>query len=156
MKMKVMEVPVYPEIDIVGKTIDTTTGTIDRKSIGRCLITTEAVDKRYTVVGGDKTELKTVSPVDVVELYVELVGGTRSLASFKFFDAYVASNKENPEIIDIYTIDAEKISRLVECAERMSESHPECDGQWKIVDANDTRYFLRQIAVALTENGFVG
>lgn len=154
MKMKVMEKPAYPEIDVVAKTVSgTECGTIDRKAIGRVLLTLEATDKDYQVVGGDETGIKTVKEFDEIEVKVEFVGGIKSLASFKFFKGYKAANRENPEIIDVYTTEVEKIEKLRDCAFRMSEAHPECDGQWKIVDNSGTRVFLRAICKSLKANG---
>lgn len=153
MKMKVMEKPQYPEIEIVAKTVESECGTIDRKSIGRCLLTTEAVDKEYMVVGGDDTLVKTVKEAEEIEVKVEFVGGVKSLASFKFFKHYVAENKENADVTDIYTEESDKLERIRECAARMAEAHPECDGQWKIVDKDGKRVFIRVICKYLKANG---
>lgn len=153
MKMKVMEKPQYPEIDIVAKTVESECGTIDRKSIGRCLLTTEAVDKGYMVVGGDDSLVKTVKEAEEIEVKVEFVGGVKSLASFKFFKHYTAENKENPNVVDIYTEESDKLERIRECAARMAEAHPECDGQWKIVDKDGKRVFIRVICKYLKANG---
>lgn len=153
MKMKVMEKPQYPEIEIIAKTVESECGTIDRKSIGRCLLTTEVVDKEYQVVGGDDTLVKSVKEAEEIEVRVEFVGGVKSLASFKFFKHYTAENKENSGIIDIYTDEGDKLERIRECAARMAEAHPECDGQWKIVDNKGTRVFIRIICKYLKANG---
>lgn len=153
MKMKVMEKPQYPEIEIVAKTVESECGTIDRKPIGRCLLTTEETDKEYLVVGGDDSLVKTVKEAEEVEVKVEFVGGVKSLASFKFFKAYVAGNTENEGITDVYTGEYDKLERVRECAARMSEAHPECDGQWMIVDKDGKRVFLRVICKSLKANG---
>lgn len=155
MKMKVMEKPVYPEIDIVAKTVDSVCGTIDRKPIGRCLLTLEATEKNYQVVNGDGTEVRTVKETDEVEVKVEFVGGIKSLASFRFFKPYTGENKENSGCTDVYTTECDKVAALMACAERMSDAHPECDGQWKIVDNEGRRVFLRVICKALRANGRV-
>ena len=88
MKAKYREIPVYEEVELVGKTVDSTTGTIDRKSIGRVLLTEAAgfEDGKHEVVDGDGTVIRTVAKVDEnagVELRVELVGGIKSLATYK-------------------------------------------------------------------------
>lgn len=154
MKMKVMEKPVYPEIDVVAKTVSgTECGTIDRKVVGRVLLTLENAEKEYQVVGGDETGIKTVKEFDEFEVKVEFVGGIKSLASFKFYKGYVAANRENPEIDDVYTTEVDKIEKLRDCAFRMSEAHPECDGQWKIIDKDGKRVFLRAICKSLKANG---
>ena len=156
MKMKVMEMPKYPEIEIVGKTIDSITGSIDRLPISRSLITTDSVDKTLIVVDGDETVIKHVDAVDkekATELFVELVGCKRSLASFKFFGGYIGADDRNAGVKVLFTEETEKIDRLVSCAERMCNVNPECDGQWKIVDKDGTRWFIRTIATKLTSNG---
>lgn len=153
MKMKVTEKPVYPELEVFAKTDTSVCGTIDRKKIGRCLLTLEAIDKDYEVVGGDNVSVKTVKEVEEIELKVEFVGGIKSLASFKFFKAYTATNKENPDVLEVFTTEGDKIDRIEECAERMSAAHPECDGQWKIVNNEGRRVFVRFIRKELTANG---
>ena len=153
MKMKVTEIPVYPEIEVIAKTVNTVGGTIDRKPVKRVLITTEAVAKDYVVVGGDDTRIKGVSEIEEMELRVELVGGIKSLASYKFFKGYTAKNAENPEINELFTEEGEKIERLTETAKRMCESHPECDGQWKIIDNDGNRVIIREICKCLKANG---
>lgn len=153
MKMKVMEKPQYPEIEIVAKTVESECGTIDRKPIVRCLLTTEEVEKEYQVVGGDNTLVKTVKEAEAVEVKVEFVGNVKSLASFKFFKHYTADNKENSDVVDIYTEESDKLERIRECAARMAEAHPECDGQWKIVDNTGKRVFIRIICKYLKANG---
>jgi len=156
MKMKVFETPVYPEIEVVAKTVDSVTGTIDRKPIGRCLLTTEAVDKKYQVVDGDGTELAHVESLaegESVELFVALVGDIKSLASKKFYTGFKAANRENPEVKDLFTDECDKIDALVAMAERMCADHPECDNQWKLVDKDGNRWFLRKICKSLRANG---
>lgn len=152
-KIKVIEVPEYPEIEILAKSVDTLTGSIDRKPIGRSLITLEAVDKKYTAVGGDDTLVKTVVEAGETELWVELVGGIKSLASYKFFGGWTAKNLENPEVFELYTTEADKVEKIAATAERMCEAHPECDGQWKIVDKDGNRWFARKVCTSLRENG---
>lgn len=156
MKMKVMEMPNYPEIEIVGKTTDSITGSIDRLPISRSLITTDSVDKTLIVVDGDETVVKHVDAIDkekATELFVELVGGKRSLASFKFFGGFSSSDDRNEGVKVLFTEEVDKIDRLVACAERMCEATPEADGQWRVVDKDGTRWFIRVIATKLTSNG---
>ena len=154
MKMKVTEKPVYPEIEVFAKTHDSCTGTIDRKTFGRALLTLEAVSKDYQVVGGDGVGIRTVTECKVKELKVRFVGDITSLASFKFFDCWVAANPENDGVMDIFTTDSEKIDSIRGCAERMSGAHPECDGQWEIIDAETKkRVFVRLVDKDLSETG---
>ena len=153
MKMKVNEKPNYAEMEIAAKTVDSLTGTIDRKKIGRVLVTEEVVAKDYEVVGGDGTLIVHADKAEETELFVELVGGIKSLASFRFFGGWTAKNRENPEATDLYTEEGDKIHRIAECAERMCESHPECDGQWKVVDKDGNRVFVRLVCRSLKANG---
>lgn len=161
MNMKYEAIPQYESVDIAAKTVNTITGTIDRKPVGRALITTAAgFEGKHQVVNGDGVAIRSVQKIGTdngeaatVELFVELVGGVKSLASYKFFAGYVAKNAENPECVDLFTDDTEKISRVVSTAERMCASHPECDSQWKLVDKDGTRYFLRVISTDLTATG---
>ena len=156
MKMKIMEKPSYPEMEIVAKTVNgTECGTIDRKVISRVLLTLEAAEKDYQVVGGDGVGIKTVQEFEEFEVKVEFVGGIKSLASFKFYKGYKAENRENAGVTDLYTTEVEKIEKLRDCAFRMSEAHPECDRQWKIVDNNGKRVFLRAICKSLKNNGMI-
>ena len=163
MNMKYEAIPQYEQVEIVGKTVDTITGTIDRRPVGRVLLTTAAgFEGKHRVVGGDGTAIRSVTEIGegegkarAVELFVELVGSVKSLASYKFFAGYVAPNAENPECTDLYTEDCTQVNRLVETAKRMCADHPECDSQWKAVDANGRRYFLRKIATSLASNGLV-
>ena len=162
MKMKYMEKPSYPEVDVVGKTVDSETGTVDRRKIGRLLITEEAGfgvggDKPNRVVlNGDDTVIQTVEKAAEVEVVVELVDGSKSAASFKFFDVYKVKNSENPDVTDIFTGDGDKIERAVACAERMCEAAPGNDGQYKFIEkASGARVFLRRIEKNLAENGKV-
>ena len=39
-KMKFREIPSFEEVEVAAKTTDTITGTIDRKTIGRVVVTT--------------------------------------------------------------------------------------------------------------------
>lgn len=153
MKMKVNEKPNYAELEIAAKTVDSLTGTIDRKKIGRVLVTEEVVAKDYEVVGGDGALIVHADKAEETELFVELVGGIKSLASFRFYGGWTAKNRENPEATDLYTEEGDKISRISECAERMCESHPECDGQWKVVDKDGNRVFVRLVCRSLKANG---
>lgn len=159
MKMKVTEVPNYPEFEVVGKTTDSTTGTIDRKPIGRALITTEDLQgKKLTPVDGDGTVLKQVTAIDkeaATELFIELVGGTKSAASRKFFGGYTAENTENAGVKELYTTEVDKINGLVNLAHKMCEVHPESDDQWKIVDKDGNTWYIRTIATDLTACGKV-
>ena len=161
-KMKYREVPKFEECEIEAKTVDTITGTIDRKTIGRVLITTaEGFEGKHEVVDGDGTTIRTVKEFgkdenadDAVEVVVELVGGVKSLASYKFFKGYKAANAENPDVMDVFTEDGAQINKIVACATRMADSHPECDGQWKIVTKSEgRRVFLRKIATNLDATG---
>lgn len=146
--IKIEKKPVYDQIAVAGKTYNTVTGTVDRKLVGRVLITTDGgFSGQHQVVGGDGTGILTVKPVEgETELFVELAGGVKSLASFKFFGGFEAPNKENAGVTDLFTTEHDKVERLVACALRMSNAHPECDGQWRIIDARGTRYFLRETA----------
>lgn len=146
--LKIEKKPVYDAINVIGKTYNTVTGSVDRKLVSRVLITADGgFSGQHQVVGGDGTGIITVKPVDgETELFVELAGGIKSLASFKFFGGFEAPNKENAGVTDLFTTEHDKVERLVACAIRMSGAHPECAGQWKVVDARGTRYFLREIA----------
>lgn len=163
MKMKYEAVPSYETVEIVGKTIDTVTGTIDRKPVSRVLLTTDAgFTGAHHVVGGDNTVIRSVQKIGTengeaatVELFVRLVGDIKSLASYKFFEGFVAKNAENPEVTDLYTTDGCQINKIINTAKRMCDDHPECDSQWEIVDGSGKRYFLRTIATSLTGNGMV-
>lgn len=161
MKCKYTEIPHYDEVEIVGKTIDTVTGTIDRKPVGRALLTTEAgFEGKHQVVGGDGVAIRSVKKIGenegdaaTVELFVRLVGNIKSLASYKFFTGYVGANAENAGVEDLYTEDCEQVNKIVETARRMCASHPECDSQWEIVDGSGKRYFLRVIATSISSSG---
>lgn len=164
MNMKYREVPKFEEVEVVAKTTDSITGTIDRKTIGRALLTTaDGFEGKHEVVDGDGTTLRTVKEFgkeenadDAVEVIVELVGGIKSLASYKFFKGYKAANAENPDVMDVFTEDAAQINKVVATAERMCAVHPECDGQWKIVTKSEgKRVFLRKIATALSKTGMI-
>ncbi len=161
MNMKYQAKPTYEQVDIVGKTVETITGTIDRKAVARVLLTTQAgFEGKHEVVNGDGTAIRTVKAIGenegeaaTVELFVRLVGDIKSLASYKFFAGYVGDNAENAGVKDLYTENGEQISKMVECARRMCASHPECDDRWEIVDGNGVRHFLRLISKTLTANG---
>lgn len=160
MKVKYTAIPSYESCELVGKTDKATCGTIDRKLVGRCLLTKEAgFDGKHMVVGGDETPIVTVEEIGAegkkpeIELFVELVGGKRSLASFKFFKGFYAANRENAGVTDLFTDDRAQIERIEACANRMCNAMPECDGQWKIVDSTGARYFLRRIKTDLTSTG---
>lgn len=160
MKVKYTAIPSYESCELVGKTDRATCGTIDRKLVGRCLLTKEAgFDGKHMVVGGDETPIVTVEEIGAegkkpeIELFVEFVGGKRSLASFKFFKGYYAANRENSGVTDLFTDDCAQIERIEVCAARMCNAMPECDGQWKIVNASGARYFLRRIKTDLTSTG---
>ena len=161
MNMKYTEIPTYESVDVVAKTNEAITGTIDRKLIGRALLTTQAgFEGKHQVVDGDGTPIRTVTEIgegegkaQAVELFVELVGGIKSLASYKFFAGYVGKNPENADVMDLYTDNGDQVAKIVETARRMCASHPECDSQWKIVDASGRRWFLRKIATCLKANG---
>lgn len=163
MKCKYTEIPTYEEVDIAGKTVEAITGTIDRKPVGRVLITTAAgFAGKHQVVGGDGTAIRTVQAIGenegdakAPELFVRLVGDIKSLASYKFYKGFVAKNAENPECVDLFTEDGEQVNRLVETARRMCADHPECDSRWEITDANGVRYFLRKIATSVNAAGKV-
>ena len=162
MKMKYMEKPSYPEVEVVGKTVASETGTVDRRKFGRLLLTEEdgfgaGTEKPNRVVlNGDDTTIQTVKKAAEIEIVVELVDGSKSAASFKFFDVYTAKNAENPEVTDVFTGDGDKMERAVACAERMCEAAPGNDGQYKFIDkATSTRVFLRRIEKNLAENGKV-
>lgn len=152
--------PVYTQLNALGKTCGSAaTGTIDRKVISRCILTDSAFDKDYRVVGGDDTKFVTVTEKDEVEVWVEMVGGIKSLASFKFYGAYVAANKENDGVTDVFVSadsdDQAKIERALDCASRMACAHPECDGQYRFVDKDGNRVFLRSYA-KVNASGMIG
>ena len=159
-KVKYTEKPTYEEVELVGKTFDSVTGTIDRKAISRSLITEQAgFEDKHIVVNGDESTIKTVEKIadDGVELFVELVGGVKSLASKKLYKGWTAKNKENGDVVDVY-VDAmgEEVSKakgLVDIAERMCAAHPECDNQWKIVDKDGKRVFIRLVDTEIDGRG---
>lgn len=157
MKCKYQTKPVYEEVEILGKTVKAITGTIDRKTVGRALITAEAgFTCGHEVVDGDSTPIRSVWTMEegeTKELFVQLVGGVRSLASYKFFEGYTAKNPENPEVNELFTKEDDKVARLVETASRMCAAHPECDGQWEIVDASNARWFIRLYDPFVNANG---
>lgn len=152
--------PTYAQLNAIGKTCgQAATGTIDRKVISRCILTDSVFDKDYRVVGGDDTKFVKVAAKDEVEVWVEMVGNIKSLASFKFYGVYVAANKENDGVTDIFvpadSDDQTKIERALDCASRMSGAHPECDGQYKFVDKDGNRVFLRSYA-KVNAHGMIG
>lgn len=152
--------PVYVQLNALGKTCGSAaTGTIDRKVISRCILTDSDFDKDYRVVGGDDTKFVTVEAKPEIEIWVEFVGNVKSLASFKFFDVLVAANKENDGVTDVFVAaesdDQAKIDRAIDCASRMAAAHPACDGQYKFVDKDGNRVFLRTYA-AVNANGMIG
>ena len=152
--------PTYVQLNAIGKTCgQAATGTIDRKVISRCILTDSVFDKDYRVVGGDDTKFVKVAAKDEIEIWIEMVGNIKSLASFKFFDVYVAANKENDGVTDIFvpadSDDQVKIERALDCASRMAGAHPECDGQYKFVDKDGNRVFLRSYA-KVNARGMIG
>lgn len=152
--------PTYVQLNAIGKTCgQAATGTIDRKVISRCILTDSVFDKDYRVVGGDDTKFVKVVAKDEIEIWVEMVGNIKSLASFKFYGVYVAANKENDGVTDIFvpadSDDQAKIERALDCASRMSCAHPECDGQYKFVDKDGNRVFLRSYA-KVNAHGMIG
>lgn len=161
MNMKYTEIPTYEQVDVVAKTNEAITGTIDRKLVGRSLLTTQAgFEGKHCVVDGDGTPIRTVKEigedegkVPAVELFVELVGGIRSLASYKFFAGYIGKNPENAGVTDLYTANEDQVNKIVATARRMCEANPQCDSQWKVVDKDGNRWFLRKIATCLKANG---
>lgn len=176
MKMKYREVPKFEEVEVAAKTLEATTGTIDRKAVSRALITTQEGfrGKTHEIVDGDGVNLRTVKSfggetdeVKSVEVFVELVGGKRSLASYKFFSGWIAENPENPGVTDLFVDGAkkdgcagvaevtndDKIESIVSCARRMCDATPEADGKWQIVTADGKRVFLRECATNLRSNG---
>lgn len=161
MKVKYTDIPSYEQVEIAAKTTRAVCGTIDRKLVGRCLITTQAgFTGKHMVVNGDGTPIVSVKEIGEgegkaaeLELFVELVGGKRSLASFKFYAGYVADNRENAGVTDVFTENGDQVARIADCAERMCDAHPECDGQWKIVDKDGKRHFLRKISTDINASG---
>lgn len=176
MQMKYREVPKFETVEVVAKTLEATTGTIDRKAVGRALLTTQEGfrGKTHEIVDGDGVTLRTVKSfggevdeVKSVEVFVQLVGGKKSLASYKFFSGWTGENPENPGVVDLFVDGAKKdgcagiaeitnhakIESLVACARRMCDATPEADGKWQIVDASGRRVFLRECATNLKSNG---
>ena len=161
MNMKYMAIPDYESVDIVAKTTEAITGTIDRKLVGRALLTLQAgFTAKHQVVDGDGTPIVTVKKIGdgdgeiaAPELFVRLVGNIKSLASYKFFEGYVADNRENAGVVDLFTEDAVQVGKIVDTAKRMCAAHPECDSQWEIVDGDGKRYFLRKVCSTLNANG---
>ena len=159
-KVKFTEKPTYEEVELIGKTFDSITGTIDRKSISRSLITEAAgFEDKHIVVNGDESTIKSVEKIgdDGVELFVELVGGIKSLASKKLYKGWTAKNKENGDVVDVY-VDAmgEEVSKakgLVDIATRMCAAHPECDNQWAIVRKDGGRVFIRLVDTEIDGRG---
>ena len=152
--------PTYVQLNAIGKTCgQAATGTIDRKVISRCILTDSVFDKDYRVVGGDDTKFVKVTAKDEIEVWVEMVGNIKSLASFKFYGVYIAANKENDGVTDIFvpadSDDQTKIERALDCASRMANAHPECDGQYKFVDKDGNRVFLRSYA-KVNAHGMIG
>ena len=152
--------PTYVQLNAIGKTCgQAATGTIDRKVISRCILTDSVFDKDYRVVGGDDTKFVKVTAKDEIEIWVEMVGNIKSLASFKFYGVYVAANKENDGVTDIFvpanSDDQTKIERALDCASCMAGAHPECDGQYKFVDKDGNRVFLRSYA-KVNAHGMIG
>lgn len=152
--------PTYVQLNAIGKTCgQAATGTIDRKVISRCILTDSVFDKDYRVVGGDDTKFVKVVAKDEIEIWIEMVGNIKSLASFKFFDVYVAANKENDGVTDIFVSadsdDQIKIERALNCASRMAGANPGCDGQYKFVDKDGNRVFLRSYA-KVNAHGMIG
>lgn len=159
-KVKYQKIPEYEQVDLVGKTYSLVAGTIDRKKVKRALITEQAgFEGKHEVVaeGADGTPIRTVEKIDEekgVELIVEFVGGVKSLASKKVFKGYTAKNPENPDVTDLFVDNTEASGGLVNIARRMSEAHPECDGQWMVVDkATNGRVFIRIYDPDLKPNG---
>lgn len=159
-KVKYTEKPTYEEVELIGKTFDSITGTIDRKTIGRSLITEQAgFEDKHIVVNGDESTIKTVEKIgeDGVQLFVELVGGVKSLASKKVYKGWTAKNKENADVTDVYvdvaSEDASKAKGLADIAFRMCGAHPECDNQWKIVDKDGRRVFIRLVDTEIDGRG---
>ena len=160
MNMKYTEKPEFKSVNILGKTVDSVCGTIDRKQIARVFITEElgfGVDgKDFVAVKGDENvTIKTVAKADETEVFVELVGGIKSLATAKFYGAYVAGNKENADVTDIYVTGDEcsKIGKLSSIASGMNAVHPECAGEFKFTDKDGKRVFLRAYRTDVGENG---
>ena len=65
----------------------------------------------------------------------------------------MAPNRENAGVTDIFVEDGAQINKIVACAMRMADAHPECDGVWQIVDKDGKRVFLRKIATTLSKTG---
>lgn len=159
-KVKYREIPTFEEVELVGKTYDSVTGTIDRKPIGRALITEQpGFEGKHEVVAkdADGTVIRSVEKIDEehgIELAVEFVGGIRSLATKKVFKGYKAKNPENPDVTDLFVECAAVPTELVNIARRMDNVHPECDGQWKVVDVETgKRVFFRIYDPNLKSNG---
>jgi len=159
-KVKFTEKPTYEEVELIGKTFDSITGTIDRKPIGRSLITEQAgFEDKHIVVNGDESTIKSVEKIgdDGIELFVRLVGDIKSLASKKLYKGWTAKNRENGDVVDVYVDateeDASKAKGLVDIATRMCAAHPECDSQWEIVDKDGGRVFIRLVDTKIDSRG---
>lgn len=161
MKVKYKEIPTYEEVELVGKSFDTIAGTIDRKPVGRALITEQAgFEGKHEVVaeGADGTPIRSVEKInedgDGIELVVEFVGGIRSLATKKVYKGWTAKNIENKDVVDVFVTDTDAIDAVKRIARRMDEQHPECDSQWQILDkATGKRVFLRLVDTDIKANG---
>lgn len=175
-KIKFEQVKKFESVDALGITVDLVAGTKKRNPVtGRTIITEAAgfgVDSAAAEGGADNVccvadcpagrrdrVLQTVTK-KTAKLVVKLVTGETSFADgFDLGDCYVANDKDNPGVVDVFVdkTDAEKCSTvdmLMACASRMCEAHPEACGYWTIVfaEAPLTRVFIRGI-VPVNEDG---
>ena len=149
-KIKYTAVPNYPEVELVGKTTNGSVfGTVARREVGRCFITEEAgfdpaTEKRMMVGGDENVLIQTVEKVDTATVLVKLAGDVKSAADFRFFGAYVAANRENEGVIDLFVKNCAEVDEVVKCAKAMCALHPESSDRWEVVcKETGKRVFIR-------------
>lgn len=149
-----MSRPEYKTVALVAKTTETISGTIDRKPVPRRLLTeAEGFDGKQVVVDGDDVGIFTAAKKAEVEVWVELVGPTKSKASWKFYDVLTLDCPENEGVTEIFTDDVEKVGHVTGCAARMCSANPDCDNMWQLVDKDGKRVIVRIVDKAVTETG---
>lgn len=148
--VKFTEAPKYEEVALIGKTIESTflAGTFDREQIVRRYLTeAEGFDGKSEIIvnGADKYGILTVKP-DTLDVYVELMGGKKSLASWKFA-GFTADSIENEGCVDLFVPSTDDVANkgrsLRACAEAMSAATPEAANLWRVVTSDGKRVFIR-------------